>query len=252
MVESWARGWARTGSQAWLSWGQHCFDPPSCPYAPRPSGPAISFLINLQASPFLNKWFSVFLCKLPSWMLKWRFLGFPGGSVVRHSPPNAGDVGLIPDLGRSCMQWSSWAHTPQLLSLCSRAWELQLPKPGHSRAHTWPQEKPPQWEACALQLGRSLLPPPGPCSLPLEKRARSNEDPAQSKISNYLTKYTKIIKHMRGSWGCKELDTTEWLNWTDKKYGSLKKNEDFFFYPTWQNFPNPCEAITCVFKVPSL
>ena len=27
--------------------------------------------------------------------------GFPGGSVVKNLPPNAGDTGLIPDLGRS-------------------------------------------------------------------------------------------------------------------------------------------------------
>ena len=27
--------------------------------------------------------------------------GFPGGSVVKNLPPNAGDAGLIPGLGRS-------------------------------------------------------------------------------------------------------------------------------------------------------
>ena len=32
------------------------------------------------------------LCTLP---------GFPGGSVVKNLPVNAGDVGLIPELGRS-------------------------------------------------------------------------------------------------------------------------------------------------------
>ena len=30
-----------------------------------------------------------------------RSLGFPGGSVVKNLPANAGDVGLIPGLGRS-------------------------------------------------------------------------------------------------------------------------------------------------------
>ena len=29
--------------------------------------------------------------------------GFPGGSVVRNLPANAGDMGSIPDPGRSCM-----------------------------------------------------------------------------------------------------------------------------------------------------
>ena len=28
-------------------------------------------------------------------------MGFPGGSVVKNPPANAGDVGLIPGLGRS-------------------------------------------------------------------------------------------------------------------------------------------------------
>ena len=30
-------------------------------------------------------------------------LGFPGGTVVKNPPANAGDVGLIPGLGRSHM-----------------------------------------------------------------------------------------------------------------------------------------------------
>ena len=34
-------------------------------------------------------------------------LGFPGGSVVKNPPANAGDAGVIPDLRRSCMQRSS-------------------------------------------------------------------------------------------------------------------------------------------------
>ena len=37
---------------------------------------------------------------------------------------SAGDTGLIPDLGKSHMPWSNQAHVPQLLSLCSGAWEL--------------------------------------------------------------------------------------------------------------------------------
>ena len=28
-------------------------------------------------------------------------MGFPGGSVVKNPPTNAGDMGLIPELGRS-------------------------------------------------------------------------------------------------------------------------------------------------------
>ena len=33
--------------------------------------------------------------------------GFPGGSVVKNPPANAGDIGSIPDLEGSHMPWSS-------------------------------------------------------------------------------------------------------------------------------------------------
>ena len=48
--------------------------------------------------------------------------GFPGGAVVENLPANAGDTGSSPGLGRSHMPRSSWAHEPQLLSLC--IWSL--------------------------------------------------------------------------------------------------------------------------------
>ena len=48
--------------------------------------------------------------------------GFPGGAVVESLPANAGDAGLSPGLGRSCMPRSNWAREPQLLSL--RVWSL--------------------------------------------------------------------------------------------------------------------------------
>ena len=41
--------------------------------------------------------------------------GFPGVSVVKNPPANAGDTGSIPDPGRSHMQWSNSAWQPQLL-----------------------------------------------------------------------------------------------------------------------------------------
>ena len=53
---------------------------------------------------------------------------FPGGPVVKNLPANAGDTGLIPDLGRSHMPRSNQAHAPQLLNLYFRAWEPQLLK----------------------------------------------------------------------------------------------------------------------------
>ena len=41
-------------------------------------------------------------------------LGFPGGSVVKNPPTNAGDRGLIPRLGRSPW-WRKWQPTPVFL-----------------------------------------------------------------------------------------------------------------------------------------
>ena len=38
-------------------------------------------------------------------------MGFPGGSVVKHQPANAGDMGSISDPGRFHMQLSSGATT---------------------------------------------------------------------------------------------------------------------------------------------
>ena len=34
-------------------------------------------------------------------------LGFPGGSVVKHLPASTGDMGFIPDPGRSHVLWLS-------------------------------------------------------------------------------------------------------------------------------------------------
>ena len=36
--------------------------------------------------------------KLISWLSKKKMRGFPGGSVVKNPPANAGDTGSIPDL----------------------------------------------------------------------------------------------------------------------------------------------------------
>ena len=55
--------------------------------------------------------------------------GFPGGSVVKNPPTNAGDTSSIPDPRRSHMPQSNSARWPQLLSLCSRAREPQLSSP---------------------------------------------------------------------------------------------------------------------------
>ena len=69
------------------------------------------------------------------WQLKnlTHYLGFHGGSGVEssHLPTNADS---IPDLRRSHMLAATKPWGPQLLNLCSRAWEQQLLKPVCPRA----------------------------------------------------------------------------------------------------------------------
>ena len=62
-------------------------------------------------------------------MLKTGVFVFPGGSVVKNPPANAGDMGSMPGQGRSHRPRSDKAGGPQLLSLRSRAWGLQLLRP---------------------------------------------------------------------------------------------------------------------------
>ena len=100
-------------------------------------------------------------------------LSFPGGTVVKNPPANAGNTGLSPGLGRSHMPRSNQARAPQLLSLCSRARELRL----SPWACVPQQEKPQQREACAPQWRVA----PARCNW--RKPARSNEDPTQLKIN---------------------------------------------------------------------
>ena len=54
------------------------------------------------------------------------YQGFLGGSVVKNLPASAEDLSLIPDPGRFHMPWGNQACVPQLLHLCSRAYEPQL------------------------------------------------------------------------------------------------------------------------------
>ena len=78
--------------------------------------------------------------------------------VVKNLPANAGDMSLIPGLGRSHRVQSNKAHVPQLLSQCPRAEEPQLLSP-HSttieyrvpRARAQQQKKPLQCEALEPQ-----------------------------------------------------------------------------------------------------
>ena len=60
---------------------------------------------------------------------RYKVQDFPGGTVVKNLPANAGDTGSSPGLGRFHMLWSNKACAPQLLSLRSRAHEPQLLSP---------------------------------------------------------------------------------------------------------------------------
>ena len=81
--------------------------------------------------------------------------GFPGGSVVKNLPANAGDTGLIPGPGRSHVPWSNQAQVPQLLSLCSRAQEPRLlsPRVTTTEAHM------PYSPCCATREATSMSSP---------------------------------------------------------------------------------------------
>ena len=83
-------------------------------------------------------------------ILKPFILGFPGGTVVKNPPANAGDTGSSPGPGRSHMPRSNWAREPRLLSLRSRAREPQLLSP---RATTTEARVP---RACAPQQEKPL------------------------------------------------------------------------------------------------
>jgi len=54
---------------------------------------------------------------------------FPGGTVDKKPPANAGNTGLIPGLGRFHRPWATKVRVPQLLSLHSRAHEPQQVSP---------------------------------------------------------------------------------------------------------------------------
>ena len=64
---------------------------------------------------------------------------FPGGTVDRHPPASASDLGSIPAPGRLHMPQSNYACVPQLLSPGAEITEAQAP-----RGCALQQKKPPQ------------------------------------------------------------------------------------------------------------
>ena len=71
--------------------------------------------------------------------------GFPGGSGVKNPPANAVETGWVP-IQEDPHATEQLSPEPQLLSLCSRAWEMRLLKPEHLEP-CCEQEKLPGWKA---------------------------------------------------------------------------------------------------------
>ena len=67
-----------------------------------------------------------FVLQLVSRKWKDNLRDFAAGTVDENRPANTGDTGFIPGLRRFHVLWSKQACVPQLLSLSSRALELQL------------------------------------------------------------------------------------------------------------------------------
>ena len=63
------------------------------------------------------------------YLLKMQLWDSPRGAVTRDLPINAGDTGLIPDLGGFHTPQGNYDQAPQLLGLCPRARAPQQEKP---------------------------------------------------------------------------------------------------------------------------
>ena len=92
------------------------------------------------------------------WQCKMPVPDFPGGTVDKNPPANAGDLGLIPGARRFYVLRSNYAHAPQLLRPpLSSPWTVTTEPVCHSywSPSTWSlhcaQEKPRRPEAHALQ-----------------------------------------------------------------------------------------------------
>ena len=117
-------------------------------------------------------------------MTKVQALCFPGGSVVKSPPAEVGDVGSIPDLGRSHVPQSTKARAPKLPSLCSRAGGLQLLSPHATMTDAFmPQSLcSATGEATATRSPHAAR-RSSPRSPQVGKSLCSNKDPAQPEIN---------------------------------------------------------------------
>ena len=93
--------------------------------------------------------------------IKYIAQGFPGGSVVKNLPANAGETDSVPHPGRSHMQLSNSACVPQLFSLYSRAQEPQLSPCAAATEACVPRARAPQQEKlpqCEAQVPQPVAP----------------------------------------------------------------------------------------------
>ena len=99
--------------------------------------------------------------------------------MVKNPPANAGDTGLILGLGRFHMTQNNSACVPQLLSLYSRAQELQLLKLVSPRAML-----------CNVRSHCNEKPSQGHEEQPLlattREKPMEQQDPAQPKINKCI------------------------------------------------------------------
>ena len=103
---------------------------------------------------------------------------FPGGSVVKNLPANAGETSLTPGPGSSHRPMSNKACVPQLLSPSSRAPEPQPLKPTCSSLCST-REATAVRSPLITAREQPRSPQPG-------KSLHSNKDPERPKIKNKL------------------------------------------------------------------
>ena len=78
--------------------------------------PALFFFLKSSLAIYSLLYFHMNFRIVFLFLWKMSLEDFPGDLVVKNLPVNAGDMGLIPGLGRSHMPWDNEAHVPQLLS----------------------------------------------------------------------------------------------------------------------------------------
>ena len=103
-----------------------------------------------------KKWLLLFSCGTKELIYKTK-TGLPVSPVVKNSPCNAGNMGLIPGLGRFHMPQNNQVGMPQLLSPYAASTEAVCCKylSPHALEPELHNKRIPQWKAHAQQLESS-------------------------------------------------------------------------------------------------